>query len=224
MRQKIIFKCDDLECLSDNVLLFDRIVKKYNLKASWGIIGRFIHEASEEYVQWISDKNLSGTYEFWNHGYSHGYKSKNDDTQYEFLLYSVKKQYRAIQQTQSLSKDKLGVTLACFGAPANKISWKTAIALLFCREIKGWFYGFRLNKYIFDRSVEIEFPCGHVDFKKFKDAYIKWGKSKNIITYQIHPNMWQDDDFQQFEKIIQYLNKQGVEFVLPRDIYLKNHP
>lgn len=226
MTTKIIFKCDDLEGVSDNVSLFDKIVQDTGIKVSWGIIGRFLENADEQYISWIKDKNIGGNYEFWNHGYYHGRNygpGYIQDTvyEYEFQKPSVLQQVSFIKKTQKIMQEKLGIKMQCFGAPANHISWKTVIALFLCRDIKAWFYGIKFDKYIFTRSVEIEFPCGHVDFEKFKDRYLKWGKQRDLIVYQLHPNMWKKKDFEEFRQVVDFLKQDNVKFLLPRDIYQK---
>lgn len=218
MTLKIIFKCDDLLNLSDNVLLFDKIVSDTGIKASWGIVGRFLKQSTDDkYIKWIQDKHNSGQYEFWNHGFYHYGNT------YEFKKASVLSQYRYLRRTQRLAKKRLGITMRCFGAPANNISKKTALALLFCHDIKAWFYGLKCSKYIFTRSVEIEFPVGHVNFEKFKNAFIKWGKKHDLIVYQLHPNMWGTQDFLEFKSVVDFLKQEHIEFVLPRDIYNGKH-
>ena len=218
MTTKVIFKCDDLSDLSDNVLAFDKIVTEKKLKVSWGVIGHFLNNASKEYVEWVQKKHHDGNYEFWNHGYFHGHLHKNNP--YEFLHRSVLQQYYSLAKTQKLAKRVFGFDFHCFGAPSNMTSHNTLLALYMLRKIKAWFYGFRnARQYIFERSVDIEFPAGHVDFEKCKHDYLKWGKPHDIIVYQLHPNTWQPGDFQEFEKIIDFLRQENIQFVLPRDIY-----
>jgi len=219
MTRYVIFKCDDLLDLTDNVLAFDKIVSEKNIKATWGVIGWSLINPSKQYIDWVKERNSGGQYEFWNHGFWHGHLHPKNP--YDFQNHSILYQYRTIQRTQKAAKQVFGFTLHCFGAPANKIDYRTAIALMFCHSIKAWFYGYKFSgKDIFVRTVDIEFPAGgNVDFEKFKNAYIKWGKKHDLITYQLHPNKWEDKDFKEFEKIVDFLKSENIEFLLPKDIY-----
>lgn len=212
---KIVFKCDDLKELSPNVLKFDEIVNETGIKASWGVIGFSLEDAPQDYINWIKEKNTGGNYEFWNHGYTHDHN--------EFCVAeTLSKQIAHIKKTQRLSKEKLGFPFTCFGAPCNSINKRTAVALMLFPTIKGWFYGkWAFNKYNFKRSVEIEFPFGNVVFEKFKQAFLKYGIDRSLITYQLHPDMWTDHHFEEFRKVIDFLKSQNAEFILPRDVYMK---
>lgn len=211
MSIKVILKLDDLQSLSDNVLRFDRICEKYDLKATWGIIGKALKNADPLYINWIKKHN--GRYEFWNHGYNH------DCEPYEFER-SFLSQVFSIKRTQTLSRKLLKFDLIGFGAPANHINKITALALLCFPKIKYWFFGKGIGKHCFERSVEIEFPCGNVNFEKFKYAYEKWGQNRNLLIYQCHPNMWSNHDFEQFEYIIEFMKQHDFEFVLPKDVLI----
>ena len=214
MSTKVIFKCDDLTNLSNNILFFDKIISENDIKVAWGIIGNSLNRPSKQYVEWIQEKYNSGNYEFWNHGYSH--------SSYEFQKKSILNQYLHILKTQKLAQKKLGFQLCCFGAPENHINKKTAFALFFLPQIKGWFYGIKNGRqHIFTRSIEVEFPCGNVVFEKFKTAYNIHEKQCDVITYQLHPNGWKKKDFTEFKQVIDFLKTKRVKFMLPKDFYDK---
>lgn len=211
---KVIFKMDDLEGHSNEVLKLDKIVQSENLKVSWGVVGFSLEKGDSKYFGWVRSKNITGQYEFWNHGYSHS------SGPYEFLDQSVVQQKESLQKTQKLGKKKLGIIFRTLGAPANKIDENTAKALDKISEIKNWFYGLPSSKNNLIRTVNMEFSVGNLDASKLKEAWESDLKPEDkLVVLQGHPNMWNDQNFAEFVKIIKFLKEKEVMFVLPADIF-----
>jgi hypothetical protein len=66
------------------------------------------------------------------------------------------------------------------------------------------------------RSAEIEFPYGYPIYEKFINNYLP---KEKLLTFQIHPNMWDDEKFNIFTKIIEFLESQNVTFLTPSEYY-----
>ena len=215
---QVIFKADDLREPQKSTKKLDKIIKKENIKISWGIIGKSLESPSREYLSFLEEKKADKNYHFFNHGYRH-YCDHNADDKSEFTV-SVEEQIKSLQKTQDVVKDKSGIVLNTFGAPCNYINGNTTIALKNIKEIKYWYFGFpnNMNTNI-PRFANIEKTVGNPDLKFFQKSLEKLApQSKQIVTLQIHPYMWDSLDFLQFEVCIAYLKSLGVEFITPDDL------
>ena len=104
-----------------------------------------------------------------------------------------------------------------FGAPGNAIDNNTITALDSFDEIKVWFYGLDgSNKLVLERTSDMEYPAGKPDYISFLESY---DSTKEYLVFQIHPNMWDENQFEEFKKIISYLKEQKITFVLPYEYY-----
>ncbi|MCZ7612284.1 MAG: hypothetical protein M5T52_01705 [Ignavibacteriaceae bacterium] len=65
----------------------------------------------------------------------------------------------------------------------------------------------------------MEFPVGNPDFNSFLKNH---SVSSNYIVFQIHPNMWDENQFNEFKKIIDFLKEEKCTFILPREFYSSN--
>jgi hypothetical protein len=104
-----------------------------------------------------------------------------------------------------------------FGAPGNAIDVNTALALNAFDDIKVWFFGKENSKKIvLGRSADMEYPVGNPDYTSF----VKNHDINNEYTvFQIHPNMWDENQFNEFKKIITYLKEEKLTFILPYEYY-----
>ena len=68
---QVIIKADDLKDYGVTVKKLDKIIRKENIKISWGIIGNSLDNPSEDYVQFLKNNADGRYYHFFNHGYLH---------------------------------------------------------------------------------------------------------------------------------------------------------
>ena len=214
----IILKCDDLNRISKQVKILDFCVKCFSIKVSWGIIGKSLQNPTTPYVAWIKKRYATGKYHFFNHGYLH-----LCDKSYEFDQQPVSYQRDMLWKTQTLAKEHLGITLNTFGAPANHIDLNTSLALKDFPEIKYWYYGLKgedLFPIALPRSINVEKKVGLIDFAFFKNEWINRPKNPagEIITLQMHPNMWHHIQFLQFCVVIAFLRSERAYFITPDDL------
>ncbi len=225
--QAIILKADDIterygNGLSENWLRFIDFCIEENISASIGIIGRSLEIGSEKYFNQLSDLIKNELFEIWNHGYDHivSQKDENGNTYCEFRDTPYDYQYGKLLITQRLMKQIFGYKMRTFGAPGNAWDENTISALNNMKDIDVWFYGNEeLNKYNLQRKHDIEFPYGRVNYTKFVEGY---NQSEELYTLQIHPNMWTDDEFEQFKDIIRFLKERDVTFITAIDFYNRN--
>ena len=84
-----------------------------------------------------------------------------------------------------------------------------------------WFYGpSTSSKFVFPRYLTLESPTHVPNFAKFKSAYEKIGHDKKCLAIQGHPNSWDDQRWEEFVKIIDYLKSKGCVFMTPSQ-YMK---
>jgi peptidoglycan/xylan/chitin deacetylase (PgdA/CDA1 family) len=193
-------------------------LKERDIKASYGIIGFSLEEDNQAYFDWIRQLHESGLIEFWNHGYRN---RRATDKTGEFEG-SFEEQKSALEKTQRLAKEKLGIELRTFGPHWSGTNEATARALESIPEIKIWFYGPRSSgKFVFDRVLVLENPIFVPDAAKFRELYERVGQGKACLALQGHPNAWDDKRWEGFVEIIGYLKSKGCVFMTPSEYMAK---
>jgi len=193
-------------------------LKKSDIKASFGIIGFSLEDDNQAYFDWIKTLDESGLIEFWNHGHRN---RKGTDKTGEFEG-PFEQQKTALERTQKLAKEKLGIELKVFGPHWSGTNADTTRALEGIPEIKMWFYGPKdSGKFAFERVLTLENPTHVADFAKFKATYDRVGQDKKYLALQGHPNSWVDERWDGFVKIIDYLKSKGCVFMTPSEFMEK---
>jgi peptidoglycan/xylan/chitin deacetylase (PgdA/CDA1 family) len=173
-----------------------------------------LEQDNQAYFDWIKNLNKKGLIEFWNHGYRN---RKATDKTGEFEG-SFEEQKAALQRTQKLAKEKLGIELKAFGPHWSGTNEDTARALESIPEIKMWFYGpTDSTKFVFEKVLTLENPVFVPDLDKFKAIYEKVARDKKCLALQGHPNGWDDKRWEGFVKIIDYLKSKGCVFMTPSE-------
>src|SRR5262249_48257568 len=87
-------------------------------------------------------------------------------------------------------------------------------------DIKVWMYGDPKNpagKVVLARNaVNIETPTFIPNYAAFLEAYVHNRKGEYFVM-QGHPTHWDDDRWNQFVKIVDFLIAQKADFVFPRE-------
>jgi peptidoglycan/xylan/chitin deacetylase (PgdA/CDA1 family) len=193
-------------------------LRESGIHGSFGIIGFSLEEDNQPYFDWIKKLHESGLIEFWNHGYR---IRKATDKTGEFEG-SFEEQKVALERTQRLAKEKLGIELKAFGPHWSGTNEDTARALDGIPEITMWFYGpTDSGKFVFPRFLTLENPTHVPDFAKFKEAYDRVGYDKDCLALQGHPNSWDDERWANFLKIIDFLKSKGCVFMTPSEYMAK---
>ena len=216
---KIILKADDLAGFPGKDLVvpkrwqrFVDVVEKYKIKATIGIIGNSLLFDDKKYFDWV--KKYSDIIEFWNHGFLHRKFNFDGEEYYEFKGTSKEYQLQLISYTNKLAKEKLGFEFETFGAPYNAVDKNTSLALNYTNIKKGFFLkdGFKGVNLI--NRIDFEFKVGEGSFLFFKENL----KSFDYAVIQIHPNMWNENTFIEFENIIKFLLDKDNQFVFAKDM------
>lgn len=193
--------------------------KESNIKASYGVIGYSLEEENKAYFDWIKELHKSGLIEFWNHGYR---QKKSGDEAGEFENDSVEKQRFALERTQTLGRERLGIEFRIFGAHWSGTNETTARALSSLPQIRMVFYSPEdKTRFVFERVLTLENPVHVPDFAKFKDSYEGVGRDEEVLALQGHPNSWDDERWEEFKNIIAFLQSKGAVFMTPSEYLAK---
>ncbi len=202
-------------------------LRSKNIKSAAGIICNSLESGKQAYYDWLKEVQQSGLVEFWLHGYDHKQWKEDGKDVWEFSGPSFEQQKEHIEKSQQLAKQILGAPFAAFGAPFNKTDAATVKALAADPDIKVVLYGDPKNAedlpnaLILDRTeMNIEAPLFVPNSQKVKHDYEVMAGTRDCFVIQGHPNQWTDERFAEFQKLVEYLQLQGVVFTTPSE-YLK---
>ena len=214
---KIILKADDLagypgknKIIPKRWQKFIDLIKKYNLKANIGIIGNSLIFDDFEYFKWI--KSNLDFIEYFNHGFLHRQFNFDGETYQEFCGTTKEYQLKLIEYTNKLAQEKLGFEFESFGAPYNATDKNTSLALNETSIKVAYFLKDSFNGINLISRTDCEIPVHCPNFKEFKHNF----KEMEYTVIQLHPNMWNEEKFNEFEKILKFLD--GCEFVFAKEI------
>lgn len=232
----VILKADDLGDTTANWNRFMKIVADNEICAGIGIITKNITtKSSLEELKRISNlkqENNSPTIEFWNHGYDHS----KEGNRTEFYGSDFEYQLSHIKKSQDYFTDSLAITCRTFSAPFNKSNSVTASALNQFPEIKIWMC-YQKNEKVDDSKwkdpqrktidisdqnilLNVNYLYLHdFSFNNIKNRYNQ-DKKKPYILIQIHPALWDEESFDNFQKLITfYKDQKRAIFMTPYQYY-----
>ena len=238
----VILKADDL---GDTTANWNRFIKRLiddSICAGIGVISKNVHESSISEIQRISTINQVDGFpvvEFWNHGYDH-LSLKMNDEETEFLNTNYDYQYKHFQLAQHFFSDSLHITSHAFGTPHNRSDRKTDSVISNFPEINVWQQYSKLEHY--DRKVwknpkykninntdqHIILSIDYLSLKSLNTSSFEKNfmndTKKPYILIQIHPAIWNDEMFENFENIVRFYKKsQKVRFMTPNQYYKYLH-
>jgi hypothetical protein len=235
----IIIKADDLRPIDGKLnglwLKFASFIESRNLKAGIGVNTSKLSEASPEFVQWVKDKQASGTFEFWFHGWDHGTHEVEGKPFCEFSNRTYEEQKKRFDDSQALALVKFGFPFVTFGPPGGastggSFDANTIRVMQEDPHMKVWLYPQPLDEpgskleaagkvKILDRvwAVNIESKVGQPDFQKFAEGYAK-NPDREYYVLQGHPMHWGSPErYAEFAKIIDLLVEQKAVFMTPSE-------
>ena len=196
---RIVYKVDD--CLSDEFGTNKDVVKSFwrfieivkNIKVSIGIIGRSINIIPPTVLIQIKKGIFRGNIELYNHGYEHVRDgvpicSKDD-----------------AERNQEAIERVFGVVPKVYGAPMNAADRIPGLAMTF--------YGGDIP---ISGYHELELWDGHEKFVRTEDY--KPPKDGETKVYQMHPWVWSEKDFADFESILKRQKENGAEWIFPTEL------
>ncbi|MCK5136784.1 MAG: glycoside hydrolase family 88 protein [Bacteroidales bacterium] len=221
----VIIKVDDLRYDSKNVIPerwghFVTYMEQKQVPAAIGLICESLEQGAPGYADWIIQKQETGLFEFWNHGYDHSRGTEDGQPYWEFRNRSRELQKEHLLHSQELAREHLGFELVTFGAPYNQSDQATAEILEEISEIEHWLFPpsrVTTSKNRLERipEVNIEYPVHNPSAYHFWNNYYFYS-DRDLLIVQGHPNSWDQRRFKEFERIINYMKELEVEVILPR--------
>ena len=220
---KVVIKVDDLKQVNDRIYprwqKLTAFVEQRKIKAGIGIVFESLEQDAPKYVAWIQGLAKTGRFEFWNHGYDHKEWIEGGKTLQEFHGPGYDQQKQHLSRANQLAREKLGLTMRSFGAPFNSIDETTLKVLAEDPDIQVVMFADRVpGKVALPRvfAVNIENPTFVANYPKFVEGYVH-NMTFPVFVIQGHPNSWDDNRFNNFVQIVDFLQSIGAEFTLPSD-------
>jgi hypothetical protein len=227
----IILKADDLRgTITPQFSRYIDFVQSQGIASGLGLIVSSLLDASEDDVARL--KTLAAqpeSFEIWLHRWYHQWGGFEPVPLYdaEFKGSSLELQTLFLKWSLGLAKLVLGIELHTFGAPGNAFDEDTPKALEKFPSLQVWLYGpanakTRLLVLLRPPDIFIEPSVGNViDPGEFKKRWESSASKYDVITLQLHPNGWDDEDWARFEEIIRFLKSQpNVQFMTPYNYFL----
>lgn len=220
-KKAFIIKADDLTYkVSDKFKKFTALIEECDAKAALGIIGRHINKTLKgaDWLHHLDKDRFELFFHGWTHDISPNFKS---DQWAEFKNRGYKRQSASITKGIKAGKKYLGHTFHTFGPPGNAFDRNTQKAVLANPDIKIWFHGIEdsQNRYfVLELNMELEYGG-----KESSDELIKryeTQRADEIITVQLHPKNWKDNELQKLRKLLAHINADPERrFVTPWEYY-----
>ena len=186
---------------------------------SMGVICDSFANPNADDVAWIKKNAIEngGCIEFWLHGWDHKKIKKTDGTEgSEFNGSDLVTQKKHFKEACDIFNKTTQLTFNTFGAPYNQNDENTATAMDDCPNLTNWFFGPKDKKRIvFGRSINMEVATGKVSYDKFMEAY-KAKSPTSPLVLQGHVGQWDDQSYNDFIKIADFLSKDGWIAQTPR--------
>jgi len=224
---RIVIKLDDFGPRNGTVhpkwIKVAQYAKDKNIPVNFGIVAKGLEENAPAFFQWTKEHHDSGDIEFWNHGYDHaeGPNAQGKKVQ-EFNGTGFDHQKTHMTDANRLAREKLGFPFVSFGAPFNATDEDTVKVLEETPDIRVWMYGNRnhpAGKTVLDRcyAVTIESPTFIPNYADFLEGYAH-NRGAEYFVMQGHPTHWNDDRWDQFTRIVEFLIGQKAVFVKASDL------
>ena len=233
----VVLKLDDVTVRSAKGPVHPRwqkvaeYIEKHDLQAGMGIICNSLEYDNTEYVDWVKGIASRGKIEFWFHGWDHGVHEVDGEKWNEFNHRTYEDQKERFEKSIRLAKEKLGLTLTCFG-PGGGVGTPsydavTARVMGEVPEMVAWMYPMPIEKIgtelakagkvtILDRvwAANIEKSVGVPDVAKL-EAGLAANPKRPYFILQGHPAMWDDARFEEFTRICDMLKSKNCRFMQP---------
>ncbi len=218
--RRVMLKLDDVSLRSYR--RYDRVVKflaEKDIVAGFGVIVSSLEAAPADYVDWLkrNARENGGRVEFWNHGWDHAMDGKLKID--EFKGSGLAHQRENLAKSQDVFRERTGLSMCALGTAGNSWDANTSTVLSERPEIRVWLYGNPRDdggKVVLRRSFNLESSVGRISFDKFAEGYSKH-RLDDYAVLQGHPNMWNDQSWAAFKKVVEQLLADGWTFATPRD-------
>jgi peptidoglycan/xylan/chitin deacetylase (PgdA/CDA1 family) len=235
----VILKLDDVNVSTQGAPVSPRwlrvadYIEKNKLKAGFGIICTSLEKDNQAYLRWIKDLHQRGAIEFWFHGYDHAVHAVNGTQFNEFNSRSYEDQKQRFDRSQRLATEHPGFVFHAFGpgggVGSGLFDANTVRVMADEPEMRIWLYPQPLDEagkkleaqgkvVILDRvwAVNLESKPGLPDYQRLVDGLAQ-NPHRKYFVLQGHPNKWDDQRWDEFVKIIEFLKVRGCPFMTPTE-------
>jgi hypothetical protein len=234
----IVLKLDDLQQFRGGVHAawkrVDETLASRGIKASYGVTCHTLTNATPDYASWIKSRRDAGRVEFWFHGWSHAPHLVHGKPHNEFAGWPDGGMKALVDRSQKAALDALGFAFATFGptgsgAPGPNLDEAALMALRGDPHIKVALYPTPLDDMatrvaadgkmtILDRvwDVNLEAAVGVPDCQRLMAGYAAH-PDRTYFVLQGHPSMWVGERYNEFLRILDFLQAQKAVFVTPSE-------
>ncbi len=216
----VLLKLDDVTAASPRWRRTAEFLAQEGVKANFGVIGQALEKEDPALKEWVTALHKSGRIEFWNHGYATPFqKDEAKGIRGEFLGNSFENQLQALKRTQELGRLRFGITFAAFGPHSSGMDDNTFRALAEIPEIKAVFspgmprVATAGSVFMIQRRIELEKPIFNPNPDAVRERFEQIAKTVDYLSFQGHPNQWDDAKFANFQQAVRYLKEQGCRFM-----------
>lgn len=209
---------------------FDYMQNEGKVKFSVGIICRHLDPSlyngylHPQFIEYAKDVETTGYAEFYNHGYDH---SGDGRTFAEFFGATIDGQRAEMNLAQQMFRTQLGCPATTFGAPYNMTDANCVQVLNEHPEIRVVYFvpSTGTDKLVLPwGKADVEVSTALPNFEYFLNsdaghpAYHGYDPEAKVVVLQCHPGYESfGANFEEFEKIINFLKGQGVTFIKPTE-------
>ncbi len=220
---------------------FSEIIKARHIKASIGVIAKGL-DSQPMAQQWIKEQKATGLFEFWLHAWDHCSWTGPDGVVYNESSIPYELQMEHMRAAQAMSIEKLGGPFVTYSPPGTPGKILPAGALMGANLRNALRADPFIKVVMYPGSVDVDsaqmqsegkitilnrIPCGFLDienpifvpnftiFQTKLAAARKNYPQREYFWMQGHPWHWTDHDFEEFEKILDFLTTDGVVFTTP---------
>lgn len=201
------------------------------IKGSFGVLAGSLADATPQAIAWIQSQRASGRIEFWFHGWDHATRDVDGTPIGEFVGRTVAEQQQRFADSQKLAREKLGFPFTTFGPPGGGATGSfdaaTLRALADDPDMKVMLYPQPLDEpgkqlaaggkiTILDRvwAANLEWAVG-VPWLKSLAAAFAANPQREYFVLQGHPLMWQGAKWDEWLRILDFLQAQQCVFTTP---------
>ena len=226
----VMLKLDDMNAKGKGVHPRYTRVADYlrgkGLKAAFGVVINSLENDNPSWCQWVREnsEDNGGNFEFWDHGWDHAMNIGGDKNVHEYKGTSLEHQREHMKKAHDLFQAKTGLVIHSFGSAGNAFDANTITVLSEHPEVEVWMYGNAKDtagKLVLGRPLNLEYAVGKIDFQAFVKGYQSKRTSLPYLLLQGHPNMWGDDVFAEFKKVVDQLVADGWIFTTPHEYATK---
>lgn len=221
----IVLKLDDLADRRGTVHpRWQRVAdfaRERKIKVDLGVVANSLEGDKPAYFKWIKEQKATGLVGFWWHGWDHAEWKEGEKRLFEFSGSTYEHQKKHLEDSNRLAREKLGFPFAAFGAPYNSTDDTTLRVMKENPDIQVWMYGpeeAAADKVVLGRAfaVNIEQPTFVANYPEFIEGYAH-NRGAGYFVIQGHPMQWNDERYDNFVRIVEFLAGQGVRFVFAEE-------